>query len=349
MAGYSLLLAQLTSVGLPVAIAAGWRWPAAWLWGWTDPVYYLLGVIGVILLFVSSERERTIADLRVRLERVAADQQQYDATPMQAIGETGSFFLKTAYEGIHVFEELGKVCQDSHLSDGRCIEADGLKDAIDGAYMGFTLPSASAPREEVEVTLLDFCKRGHELLAALSRSDPAYKDVGASLEKLSGLKLQPMEWERSDKERDALHQRLLGERDQLMLRSPEDQRTFVADIWEEKIGFADRLDWALSICLRIPKDSKERIQALQRRQQAGLDLQRQKSELEARIADLTGGRAGNPILGTFYDFLWRQFWPFVLVGALCLKLAKAIAALTPKPVPPPEEAPPPPGRAPGSV
>src|ERR1700722_14209758 len=141
LAGYSLLLAQLTSVGLPVAIAAGWRWPAAWLWGWTDPVYYLLGVIGVILLFVSSERERTIADLRVRLERVAADQQQYDATPMQAIGETGSFFLKTAYEGIHVFEELGKVCQDSHLSDGRCIEADGLKDAIDGAYMGFTLPS----------------------------------------------------------------------------------------------------------------------------------------------------------------------------------------------------------------
>lgn len=338
--GYSLLLVRLTSIGLPIAVAAGLFFPASWLWGWADPVYYVLGVIGVILLFISSERERTLADLHVRLEQLGAQQQKHDASPVQLVGETGSYFLRTAYEGIQVFADLGKACQAAHAVDGKCIEAEELEHAIDGAFAGFNLPS-TAPKSnnDTEVAFLDFCKRGQNLLATLPGTNIAFNELGASLGRLSHLQLQPMEFGTSDEEREALHKRLVLWDKQVALQVPERQRAFAEDEWSEEIGFVDRLHWALSICLRVPKNARKSVEALASWQQAGVDLQRRRSDLETSIAKLTAPRQDNPALGTRYDFLWRQFWPFVLVGALCLKLAKATAALKPKSASSSEEAP----------
>jgi hypothetical protein len=68
-----LLLIAFAVVSFGLALAAGLAFPRSRIWDWSDPVYYVVGVIGVILLFLSNERTRVLTDLRTELS--AAQQQ----------------------------------------------------------------------------------------------------------------------------------------------------------------------------------------------------------------------------------------------------------------------------------
>src|SRR5262249_16992496 len=62
-----VLLIVFAIVSFALALAAGLAFPRSRLWDWSDPVYYVIGVIGVILLFLSNERVRVLTDLRSEL------------------------------------------------------------------------------------------------------------------------------------------------------------------------------------------------------------------------------------------------------------------------------------------
>lgn len=55
------------------AFAAGFVFYRSRIWDWADPMYYVIGVAGVVLLYMSNEQTRVLTDLRAEL--IVAEQQ----------------------------------------------------------------------------------------------------------------------------------------------------------------------------------------------------------------------------------------------------------------------------------
>src|SRR5260370_41342576 len=123
MTGIELSLVLVSIVCLLVASVVGLLFPE-WrrLWKWTDPIYYFLAGVGVILLFVSSERERTLASLRLDREQLERLHLALGPAPggFDDYGwtEFGPTILKTSYDGIKAITHLGQACNDP--GNGTC-------------------------------------------------------------------------------------------------------------------------------------------------------------------------------------------------------------------------------------
>jgi len=299
----ALRLTQFGIVCLVIAIAAGWRWPRSNFWKWADPIYYLLSMIGLILLFISNEPQVSLGELRLKLDEVKNDVRQHDSMPPPRIGELGSYFLSTAYNGLHAEEELGKACQEAGSLGDRCTEAKHDQEAIAQAFNGFSLPAAAASKDETADKFLDLCKRSRNLREALAKTDAVFRQMEHSLTKVAELHLEPMQWGPSDEERDIFLRELARERDDLVAQMPQDSRA-ISEKWEQRIYLAGKLHWALSMCLRIPESEKQNFE--ERRQ-----LSKEQQDLSAQIAKQVADREKTPSLGVWLDFYWRSFWSFV--------------------------------------
>jgi hypothetical protein len=64
-----------------IALLCGLAFHRAGVWTWADPVYYVIAALGVILLFVSNQRTRALADLRSALSTAQQKLTQQQANP----------------------------------------------------------------------------------------------------------------------------------------------------------------------------------------------------------------------------------------------------------------------------
>lgn len=322
-----LNLGVFVACAILLGIATGFTWPRLYLWKWADPIYYLLAIAGVILLFVGNERQQQASNLRLNLTDTLTNIQQHEQTSPGNIGEVGERFLDSIYGGINSERELGEACRNAHSSDGGCIAAVERLTPITNTFTGYQLPTANATSDDKAVALLGFCERSRKLLDTLLQSDPAFQKLGVSLRKVADLHAGPMQWEESNNLQQAMLQELGHDLDVLLTQTPEVDRPLAKAFGEGTIRFAGQLHWALSVCIRVPEDAVMRAGSRADWQEQDAKLHDDAKTLQVQIAILGSGEGSGSYWRLWLDFVWRSFWSFVLVAALSLKLAKAIASI----------------------
>jgi MFS family permease len=98
-------------ISFAIGLIAGLTFHRSRVWNWADPVYYVIGVAGVVLLFLSSERIRVLTDLRSEL--IEAQQQlvelnvrpPVDAPQRKADQETSIGKIQAQIKAINQQEE----------------------------------------------------------------------------------------------------------------------------------------------------------------------------------------------------------------------------------------------------
>ena len=156
--------------------------PRAWVWNWADAVYYPIAIVGVVLLFISNERSRSLDALQRDVgdaERRIADQEktkpEFNAHNFQPV------FLDSSYGLLKSEIDLGDACARIPDVTIKCITAKKRAEIAHCVFDGFKIPKTLAEDTSTAETIKDFCDRGYKYIDALQTNVPIDNSVyGAS-------------------------------------------------------------------------------------------------------------------------------------------------------------------------
>lgn len=312
---------------LLLALAVGLAVPRAWIWRWADPIYYPLAILGVVLLFIASERNRIVEDLRAQQVLVLRDLNDFEKSrPSATSQDIGSGFFKPSYDLLMGRAELGRACRFSAKVE--CFEAQEHEELITSVFKGFKAPESLADDVAGSAIIQDYCRRGFQLIDALetrTSSATIFGRLKSSFAELGKKNLSPRDFDVTRKSEEALRAELRAVGASVLPHVPDDGRDAVREAWEANASFAGNLHSALSMCLRIPHKAIEQLDALKRWDAEQAKRLAAGKELEQRIQKAQGEAPSRMRIVLAFILSW--LWPFVLVIALSLKFAKGVASL----------------------
>jgi hypothetical protein len=305
--------------------------PRSWIWNWADPIYYPLAILGVILLFISSERARQLSDLRAdRAAIVQVLEQQNRSKPTFKITNIGSAYLKTSYEFIAIEANLGKTCREGFVASMECVYARDNESAISAAFNGFDLPPD--PKEDLSTAerINDYCRRGFKLIDSLEVKggfqSAIFSRLKESFAEVTIEKLNPGDIGFTQLAQQSFSARLSSDRENYIRLMPLDRRDQLQKMWDIYASFSSSIYSAFSMCLRIPESLVQNLKEMAQWEQEHSTLLAEKTDVEGKIQ----AAQSEPDLSWFQlvlAFILAKFWPFALVAALALKFAKGVASL----------------------
>ncbi len=131
-------------VAFGIGLVAGLLFRRSRVWDWADPVYYAVGVAGVVLLFLSNERTRVLADAQVELTTA---QQQLNELSANAPGlpEAAAYLdwqKRKADQEVYVANIKGQIKTMSQQEEKSSLQ--NVLDFVIGHFWPFVLTIALA-------------------------------------------------------------------------------------------------------------------------------------------------------------------------------------------------------------
>ena len=152
---------------LAVAGYAGYQRPKSGFWKWADPIYYPLAILGVALLFISSDNTRRLAELRGKMAAVDSDIVQLGPAPPNHINDTGADSISHSYRLLRARMDKSAACRDALYVDVKCIYEEQHAKLLNEVYKDFQEPTTPKPDVTTAKQVQDFCNRGNALIDRL--------------------------------------------------------------------------------------------------------------------------------------------------------------------------------------
>ena len=110
-------LVTFSAVCAAVVIIVGLAAPKQWVvWNWGDAVYYPIAIVGVVFLFISKERDRSLdalqRDVGEKERRIAIQQ---NAKPEVNASNFQPVFLDVSYRLMMQESQLGDTCAEESV------------------------------------------------------------------------------------------------------------------------------------------------------------------------------------------------------------------------------------------
>jgi hypothetical protein len=293
-------------------------------WRWADPVYYPLGIVGILLLFLNNESSRAVGELRDQRAAIDAELQTEQAKEPIRIGETGAGWIARSYALID--NEAGSIRTCVKGIFNKCQFQSNQFDAIEAAYKDFQAPVDPKPNPVTAKVVTDFCARGDHLVEILAEKSTSsvFPELRSSL---ADQKKQARAGSSANSDatiKEALRRKLLYAGNDFFAKFEGETRGIVALQWKADEEFAELVFDALAPCARIAEDAPAQLSAQEERRTKVTELESEKKAKDDAIARLQGA-----VAPTWFEravnFSQTQLWPFVLVLALALKFGKGIA------------------------
>jgi hypothetical protein len=302
-----------------VAVTLGFVFQKSRAWAFIDPVYYSLGIIGVLLFFFASHRERDLlAAQQAYLELEREWVQRPNPKPAIAVDARAGESLRGSYEELRWEQRTGESCRG--LPSHGCLAYSDHADAIAAATGGGEFEWESSDPEARLRAQERLCAAVADLL---ERLDGPTLDAGA----YAAVKRHLLERRGRNPflpTRDRLIADIAEAKAQSIQRSPAHQRKWLGERLEIEGRFAIVLSKAAATCALRPGGAQAAFHRMDSWRAEKKSRQVARAEQQAKIASVKGeGAEGQGPL----RWLQLRLWPYVLILALALKLGKATAAL----------------------
>ena len=284
------------------AIIAGLAVPRAWVWNWADAVYYPIAIVGVVFLFISNERSRSLDALQRDVgeaERRIIDQEkakpEFNARNFQPV------FLDSSYGLLKSEIDLGDACARIPDVTIKCITAKKNAEIAHSVFDGFNIPKTLAEDTSTAETIKDFCDRGYRLIDALQTNvpidNPVYAALKTSFADLAKRNLSPSDVGTTEEARDAFDAAQSREAESVLRLVTGESAKHSQGILRKRAAIRDE---SVYVPFDVPQNSRSgqtkpgplRTMGVRRRQ----------------------GQGGSE-------------WSFILVAALSLKFARGLSQL----------------------
>lgn len=318
MSDTNLLLLWATAVPLAGALL-GMIWSRHPGWDFVDLPYYFLGIVGVVLFFFASQRERQLLNAReeaIQMERVWA--QYPNPKPAIRIDQSDIEALGLSHARILEEQRVGDSCRNlpSHACIAYADHADAISETM--AAAGFDWES---PDPEIRLrTEQGFCAGVLKLVERLQR-DAFDADAYALLKQhLANRRAKnPFLPDRDDLARDIARRQSRW----LEAISPT-QRAWAKERMEIEGRFAFILFEPANRCALRQAADRQTIESLDAWvKEEGTRANAAKRQ-RVRIDSLSQGGDGQGLLA----WMRLKLWPYVIIFALALKFGKATAGVT---------------------
>jgi hypothetical protein len=333
-------LILFSAICAAVAIIAGLAVPRAWVWNWADAVYYPIAIVGVVFLFISNERSRSLDALQRDVgeaERRVIDQEkakpEFNARNFQPV------FLDSSYGLLKSEIDLGDACARIPDVTIKCITAKRHAEIAHSVFDGFNIPKTLAEDTSTAETIKDFCDRGYRFIDALQTNVPidnsVYGALKASFADLAKRNLTPADVGTTEEARDAFDAAQSREAETVLRLVTGESAKLIREYYENERQYATNLFSSLSMCLRIPGADR---QNLGRFEQWASEGAKAKGDLNTLTANIKALKDSPPELSTWeksIKFILNNLWSFILVAALSLKFARGLSQLRRPPPPAP--------------
>jgi hypothetical protein len=334
----TVALVVFSAVCAAAAVLAGLAAPRAWVWNWADAVYYPIAIVGVVFLFISNERNRSLDALQRNVgeaERRIVDQEkakpEFNARNFQPV------FLDSSYHLLMSEAELGDACAKVPGLNIKCVTAQKHAEIIHGVFGRFNIPGTLDESTSTAEIIKDYCDRGYKLIDALQENvligNSVYGALKISFAEVAKRNLSPTDW-------DATKQ---AGQDFTAAQAKEDEMVFklakvdgqLTEYYEAERNFASELYMSLSMCLRIPGTDRQNLERFEQWASEGNKAKADLNTLKANIETMKNSPPELSASQKVIKFILDNLWSFILAGALSLKFARGIAQLRRPPPPAP--------------
>jgi hypothetical protein len=331
--GVTQVLVWFSVLCAVAAVLAGLCAPKAWVWDWADAVYYPIAIVGVVLLFVSTERSRSVDALRREVEQAKRNITAHENTkPEFNAHNFQPVFLETSYGLLMSEVGLGDACAKVLLETSiRCITARDHARIVHKLFDGFSIPKAPAEDTRTAESIREFCERGYRLIDALQADvligNFVYAALKASFAELARRNLSPMDLGATDQAQQVFDAAEAKEAESILGVASGDSRKELTDYYENERKFATNVFWSFSMCLRIPGADTQNLDRFQRWATEGDRAAADLHTIQGNLEKLQNSPAQLSNAEKLIKFILDNLWPFILILALSLKFARGIANL----------------------
>lgn len=315
------LLLALSAMAFVCIGAWGWAKPKLWLWRWADVFYYPLAALGVVLLFLSNDINRTL--LKIEANRAATEEAwraRANPQPNVELQPTPAGLLSARFDWFASVRSLGEVCEGS-TTPGCGAHGEHAK-AIKLVFGDFAVPGTEDP---IELARAEdrFCRAG------LAYVDRLAEDSSLSLGAFDRLKTALGQLSKGGDEaklKTALERNIAHDRQIFYSMSDAHERA-IADPYisvqsEHAVVLLGQLSW----CATRDDRTAEGLKTLDAWQAEEGNRQRTRAKFARDLQAAKDNKTPTPIQQNSRK-LQQQLWPYILVLALSIKFGKAISAV----------------------
>lgn len=302
-----------------VGALLGFIWARCPAWDFVDLVYYPLGILGVVLFFFATQRERDLLSAReTRLETERVWARQPNVRPEIGIDHSSFESLRLNYDQMLDEQRVGDSCRN--LPSHSCIAYADHAEAISKTIGAVDLDWGSPDAEVRLRTLHSFCAATSELIERLDREVFDADAYAALKQHLARRRVRnPFLPNPNDLAQD------IAQRQSRWLEAiPQARRSWAKERIEIEGRFALILFDAAGRCAARQVETQETIQRLdawRSKERGRLNTTRSQ---EGRIATLSRqGDGRDPLL-----WMRLKLWPYVIILALALKFGRGVAGVT---------------------
>ena len=301
--------------------AWGWAKPKLWLWRWADVVYYPLAALGIVLLFLSNDINRTL--LKIEANRTATEEAwraRANPQPNVELQPTPAALLSARFDWFASVRSLGEVCEGS-TTPGCGAHSEHAR-AIKAVFGEFAIPRTEDP---VALARAEdrFCRAG------LAYVDRLAEDSSLSLGAFDRLKTALGQLSKGGDEamlKAALARNIAHDRQIFDSMSDAHERAiaepFISVQSEHAVVLLGQLSW----CASRDDRTAEGLKTLDAWQAEEQNRARTRAKFARDLQAAKDNKTPTPIQQNSRK-LQQQLWPYILVLALSIKFGKAISAV----------------------
>lgn len=301
--------------------AAGYILWTSRAWKLIDVVYYPLGAVGVVLLFLHQASERQILELLEQQEnRQALLESLEESRPDSGDLSSAESLIAASGKLLRTIPELGRACNRAGSVNVKCTVASNFGSIVD-KYDDVFFSS------DEDIKLASVCRAAEDMFAEIRQSSRVSSFVSESLVEAyqQGIERGFGEYE-FDATRSLIDSFKSAAEDYSTtvvsyIEDNDELKAFVSNRHEAEIEFAGILLESFDVCWRAPEALRTGEFEKWRRDFLSIqtELNNNKEEIES-LRDLQIRRSPS----TLFSYL---VWPYVIVFALALKFGKGVSQL----------------------
>jgi hypothetical protein len=320
----TLLLVAFTSAFLMFIV--GYIWSKSSVWRWIDVLYYPIGIVGILLLFVANDNLRKSVRLEEDKDHAAQQLAEYEShKPTINPGFLSIVLLHAHYDLAISLSHLSDACLASASLDNKCMAAREV-----GPSLKKGLDIYSWPRnDDKEGVLKSYGKYCDSLpiimqnlgnnVGILSSVVPKFKDLyNEAAEKRLTLMQTDVTDEYVDKFKASF-----DDIKKIYENITISDKISMKELFTEEINDIGLIFSAFTLCLRVPEEVKQGRRILIY-EATSKDLKNEVMNIERQISETTKYNVERLSWVEFSNIIW----PYVLSLALALKCGKASSTIS---------------------
>ena len=305
-----------------IALLAGLKLSESNVWKYIDVKYYLLGGIGVVLLFANTSAQRDLIQVsKLEEEHKRRIAELSEKKPHVNLVATNKL-LDADFAMIATIPEFAAVCRNTFQVEPRCEAAMKLQQPIDT----FVQSIGKLSNQPVEQRLLSACIAADQMLFDINKKKLMFSKTSDELLTQYNAALisayAGWDFESTDSTINAFETsaRSHVETTRMELGDTSTSGKFVFDMYVHQIEFGKLLLQGLMPCITAPRKELDSLATWTSTRQSEESLLLQ---LDTEKDKIKNSGPSFPILAQIQFFVW----PYVFIIAIALKFAKAVAEI----------------------